>query len=341
METITDFAKQLQSFFTDYMATERGASPHTIRSYRDVFVLLLEYMDKKCNVPANKLKLENLTKETVLGFLNWLQDIRKCSIKTRNQRFAALRSFFDYLQYEDPARMSQWQSVRSIRMKKDIKSQVSYLTVEGVKCLLEQVPTNSRNGRRELAILSLLYSSGARVQELIDLMPSSIRTFKPYIIELCGKGRKKRLVPLDEKIISLIQIYLKEHGLDKAGMDKHPLFYNSWGEKLTNPGITYILLKYAAMARTVNPDLIPEKISPHTLRHSRAMHLLQSGVNLVYIRDILGHVSIQTTEIYARADSKLKREALEKAYTDIGIEKSAECSWEKDPKLKVFLKSLA
>jgi len=338
MESITDFAKYLQSFFTDCLAGERGVSRHTVRSYRDVFILLVDYMKDEKNIPADKLKMEDLTREVILSFLNWLQDKRGCGISTRNQRFAAIRAFFGYLQYKDPARMSQWQSVRSIRLKRSAKSSVSYLTFDGIKCLLEQIPAETRSGRRDLALLSLLYDSGARVQELIDLTPSALRLYKPYIVELSGKCMKKRIVPLQEKQTDLLRAYIKEFGLDQPSMNKHPLFFNSWGEKLTGAGVTYILLKYARTAKMVKPELIPDKISPHVLRHSKAMHLLQAGVNLVYIRDILGHVSIQTTEVYARADSKLKREALQNAYTNV-INK--EPSWEKDPKLRTFLKNLA
>ena len=140
--------------------------------------------------------------------------------------------------------------------------------------------------------------------------------------------------------MELLLKYMKRFGLDVHGKETHPLFYNTWGEKLTNPGIAYVINKYASMARILNPDIIPEKISPHVFRHSRAMHLLQAGVNLVYIRDILGHVSIQTTEIYARADSKQKREALEKAYESVGITEPDVKQWERNPKLRELLKSI-
>ena len=313
METTTDFARLLQGFFINYMALERGDSQHTIRAYRDTFVLLLEYMNKTCKISAENLKLKNLAKDIILGFLNWLQYSRNCSISTINLRFAAIRSFFVYMQYEDPTRILQWQSICTIKTKKTTRTSINHLSIDGVICLLEQIQTDSKMGQRDMTLLSLLYSSGARVQELISLTPYSIRFYKPYLIELYGKGNKRRLIPLDEKQISILHSYIIDFGLDRPEMEKYPLFHNCRGEKLTNPGVTYILLKYAAMARIAHPDLIPIKISPHTLRHSKAMHLLQAGVNLVYIRDILGHVSIQTTEIYARADSKSKREALEKA----------------------------
>jgi site-specific recombinase XerD len=186
-----------------------------------------------------------------------------------------------------------------------------------------------------------MYNTGARVQEMINLSPCDIRVSKPCTIELYGKGNKRRIVPLDENMMALLLNYIIENGLDQPQYAKNPLFFNSRGTRLTNPGITYVLKKYADMARSEHPDLIPEMISPHVLRHSKAMHLLQAGVNLIYIRDLLGHVSVQTTEVYARADSKAKREALEKAYADIGLTKpTAQTSWERDPKLKAFLKSL-
>ena len=218
---------------------------------------------------------------------------------------------------------------------------MNHLTIEGVKCLIEQVDASEPHGRRNLTLLSLMYNTGARVQEMINLSPGDIRVSKPYTIELFGKGNKKRIVPLDENMMALLLNYIKENGLDQPQYAKHPLFFNSRGARLTNPGITYVVKKYADMARSEHPDLIPEMISPHVLRHSKAMHLLQAGVNLIYIRDLLGHVSVQTTEVYARADSKAKREALEKAYADIGLTTpTAQTSWERDPKLKAFLKSL-
>ena len=245
------------------------------------------------------------------------------------------------MMYEDPVHLSHWKSICSVRIKREVRNSVKYLTVDGVKAVFEQIDTNTREGRRNLTLLSLMYNLGARVQEMIDLTPSSIRASKPYVIELFGKGAKKRLVPVDDNMMNLLGNYMKEYGLDRPGMDHHPLFFNSWRAKLSNPGITYILHKYASMARIAHPDMVPSMPTPHTFRHSRAMHLLQAGVNLVYIRDLLGHVSIQTTEIYARADSKLKREAIENAYRDLGITEPDVKSWEKDPKLKAFLKSLA
>jgi len=246
------------------------------------------------------------------------------------------------MQYEDAKRLEQWQNILSIKVKRQVtKYSVNYLTIESVKFLLERIPINTRDGQRHLALLSLLYDTGARVHELIELMPLSLNLNKPSYITLVGKGSKKRIVPLQEGQVRLLISYMKENNLDIAAYNQRPLFSNNRGEKLTNSGITYILNIYADKARTLKPELIPEKISPHTLRHSKAMHLLQAGVNLVYIRDMLGHVSIQTTEIYARADSKQKREALETAYVNVIPTQAYEGAWEKDSKLKEWLKSLS
>lgn len=340
METTTDFAKYLTRFFTEYLVGERGASSHTIRSYSDTFTLVLTYMDKVRGKVADRLTLNHFNRETVLGFLDWLQKNRKCSNSTRNQRLAALHSFFRYMQYEDVKRLGQWQEILSIKVKRQQKrSTVNYLTIDGIKFLLEQIPVKTKAGRRNLALLALLYDSGARVHELIGLTPSSLHLIKPYYVTLLGKGNKKRIVPLQDEQVDLLVSYIKENRLDSLAYNQRPLFANNRGEKLTNSGVAYILNLYAKNARIRKPDLIPEKISPHILRHSKAMHLLQSGVNLVYIRDILGHVSIQTTEVYARSDSKQKREALQAAYVNIIPDQVNEGIWEKDSKLREWLKN--
>ena len=285
--------------------------------------------------------MKDISRDGILAFLNWLQDNRSNSISTRNQRYAAIRSFCEFLERKDPTRLATWQSIRSIKSKKSPRCTVNHLTVDAIKCLLEQIPTKGRHGRRNLTLLSLLYESGARVQELVDLTPSSLRLDKPALVRLHGKGDKTRIVPLMDQQVKILSTYLEENHLNIPSRSERPLFFNSSGAKLTCSGITYILKTYAAMARVVHPELIPSQMSPHILRHSKAMHLLQAGVNLVYIRDILGHVSVQSTEIYARADSKLKRESLEKASRDIIDKEIGKASWEKDKKLKSFLQSLA
>ena len=341
MNTDTNFAKYLGKFLSEYLPRQRNMSQHTITSYRDTFVQLIHYMRDVRNVKVEKLTLDELTDECVLGFLLWVQQTRGCGTATRNYRLAAIHSFISYLQYETIEHLEQWQKVLSIKALKNEKKAINYLTTEGMKALLEQPDTTTSAGRRHLALLSLMYDTGGRVQEIIDLSPESLRIEgKPYTIKLVGKGRKARIVPLLDEQVVILKNYMDENKLFDNNRSKQPLFSNVRGEKLTRAGVTYILKTYADMARKINQGLIPERISCHSLRHSKAMHLLQAGVNIVYLRDILGHVSIQTTDIYARADSKQKREALEKAYVDLVHENAKTRAWEKNPNLLDWLKSL-
>jgi site-specific recombinase XerD len=333
----TDFAKQLTDFLSKYLPGERGLSINTISSYKFTFILFITFMEIQRKKKASKIELRDITKENVIAFLDWLQSHRRCSVATRNVRLAALHSFFRYLQYQIPENLSEWQKILSIKKKKSQKETISYLSVDGIKLLLEQPNRATQKGRRDLAMLALMYDCAARVQEIIDLEPLSLRLNKPFTIKIIGKGNKARIVPLMEEEIEHVHSYMKENGLMEIHRKQEPLFYNSRNDKLTRAGVNCILLKYATMARVKNPGLIPNKISCHSLRHSKAMHLLQAGVHLVYIRDFLGHESVQTTEIYARVDSKQKREAIEKAFAQ--IIKKEKPLWMKNDNLLQWLKN--
>jgi site-specific recombinase XerD len=333
----TDFSKQLTDYLSKYLPGERGLSYNTISSYKFTFILFISFMELQKKIKVNKIELRDITKESVVEFLDWLQSNRKCSAATRNVRLAGIHSFFRFLQYQHPENLSEWQRILSIKEKKSKKETINYLSVDGVKLLLEQPNTSTHKGRRDLAMLALMYDCAARVQEIIDLEPSSIRLNKPFTIKIVGKGNKARIVPLMDQQIVHLKGYMKENDLLENQKRRDPLFYNSRQEKLTRAGVNCILLKYASMSRAKNAGLIPDKISCHSLRHSKAMHLLQAGINLVYIRDFLGHESVTTTEIYARADSKQKREAIEKAY--VGIVKKETPSWMKNDNLLEWLKS--
>jgi len=341
MKTSTDFAKYLSRFLSEYLPHHRDLSPNTIKSYTTTFIQFISYMRDEKKVTVERLTLEWLNRDNITGFLLWVKDNRKCSNATRNYRLAAISSFARYLQYEDVGRLSNWQQILNIKALKTEKRNINYLTVDAIKLLFSQPNTTTIKGRRDLALLALMYDTGARVQEMADLTPDCVRIEnRPYTIRLTGKGRKSRIVPLMGEQVELLHGYMQEHHLDIPQKKMHPLFFNNRREKLTRSGITFILHMYVTMARTDNPEIIPGTVSCHSLRHSKAMHLLQTGVNLIYIRDILGHRSIQTTDIYARADSKQKREALEKAYVDVIPESKGEYQWEKDKNLLDWLQSL-
>lgn len=333
----TDFSRSLTDFLLKYLPGERGMSDHTIASYKDTFILFITFMKEINKTNVNKLTLADLKKDNVVDFLNWLQEVRKCSDATRNVRLAALHSFCNFLQYQNPIFLYEWQRILSIKAKKTAISVVPYLSLEGLKLLLQQPDRMTKKGLRDIAILCLMYDAAARVSEIIALTPSMIRLKKPYTVKLVGKGNKSRIVPLMEDDVIIVRNYMDSNGLSDINNNQKPLFYNARKERLTRAGLHYILKCYAEMARKKSTHLIPEKISCHTLRHTKAFHLLQAGVNLIYIRDILGHSSVQTTEIYARVDSKQKRDALEMAYAEVLPSETPE--WSDNNNLLDWLKS--
>jgi site-specific recombinase XerD len=333
----TDFAYYLTNFFTKHLPGECGVSKNTVTSYRDTFLLFLAYVRNEKGKAIERLHLKDINKELVTGFLNWIETERNCSIPTRNVRLTAIHSFFRYLQYEYPDFLLEWQKILAIPVKRGERGTLNYMSLEGIELLLRMPDQCTKSGRRDLALLSLMYDTAARVQEIADLTPAMVHLSKPSTIRLIGKGNKARIVPLMDKQVDILNRYMTEYKLNDPYANQYPLFSNNRNEKLTRAGIGYILNKYVAMARAENSSLIPQKFSCHCMRHSKSMHLLQSGVNLVYIRDILGHVSVQTTEIYARADSLKKREAIEQAYTDVTPD--AKPQWEGNQGIIEWLKS--
>ncbi len=333
----TDFAKYLTEFLSEYLPGQKNVSKNTIRSYRDTFKLLITYCQEIKGTPSERITLNILSSEWITGFLEWLEINRKCSISTRNQRLAALHSFFRYVQAEEPAGMFHFQKITAIPIKKAKKTVVEYLTPEAIKLLLEQPDKHTPQGRRDLALMSILYDSGARVQELIDMRVCDVTLQVPAVLTLTGKGNKARRVPIMKNTASLLQSYLLENKLDKSWKNEHPLFINNQHHKLTRKGVTYILSKYVESARK-DSSLLPAKVTNHMLRHSKAMHLLQAGVNLIYIRDFLGHVDLKTTEIYARADTEMKRKAIENAYPEL-IDSTLP-DWSKDQALLSWLSEI-
>ena len=273
----TNFSKYLSGFLSTYLSVQKNVSKNTIYAYRDTFKLLLKYCQEVKGIAIECISMDVLTSELLKDFLNWIEDERKCSVSTRNQRLASIHSFFRYAQSEDPAGIYHFQQVISIPMKKAGKKIVEHLSPEVMKMILEQPDKSSVKGRRDLTLLSVLYDTGARVQELIDIKVCDIILNPPPVIVLTGKGNKVRRVPLMKNTVALLQIYLSENDLNKQWKNQYPLFINNQHKKLTKEGIAYILNKYKKMARVVS-SIVPEHVSPHVLRHSKAMHLLKAGV---------------------------------------------------------------
>lgn len=331
-----DFAKYLTDFFSKYLPGVKNLSSNTIKSYRDAFRLLLVFCSEVRKISPEKLCFKKFDDKLIIDFLDWLQNERECSIATRNQRLVAIHAFFRYVQLQEPAQILLCQRILQIPCKKCQQQIVQHLSPELMKDLLAAPNPNTASGRRDTTLLCVLYDTGARVQELCDLRVRDIRLEFPAIVTLNGKGNKTRHVPLLENTSKLLRSYMNERNLLNNSKLDSPLFFNQKHGKLTRGGINYILQKYATMISKQYPNM--PHISPHVMRHSKAMHLYQSGVNLVYIRDLLGHVDIATTDIYARADTESKRKALENAYMEITPETLPD--WNCDKNLLGFLNSL-
>jgi integrase/recombinase XerD len=332
----TDFAVSLRRFLSDHLAGLRGCSPNTITSYRDTFKLLIIFFRDDRSIAPEKLTLERIDARAISGFLDWLEDARHNSVPTRNQRLAAISSFYRWMQSQDPAHMACYQDILAIPAKKHDQPAVAHLSVEQTRQLLTLPDRHTRRGRRDATLLATLYDTAARVQELADLRVRDIRLDPPAMVALTGKGAKTRHVPLDTNTTALLGAYLAEQCLESPTHGEHPVFSNQHRSKLSRGGIAWILRKYQAQAP--DPLLSEARLSPHVLRHSRAMHLYDAGVPLPYIRDILGHVDLSTTEIYARASTEAKRRALEAAYVDIVPADLTE--WNQNPELLSWLASL-
>lgn len=333
----TDFAKYLTEFLANYLPSQKNVSKNTICAYRDTFKLLIKYCQEIKKITVEKIALNDLSSELLIDFLKWLETDRSCSISTRNQRLAAIHSFFRYIQAEEPGGIFHFQKVINIPTKKAPKTIVEHLTPEAIKLLLEQPDKSKRRGRRDLTLISVLYDCGARVQELIDIRVCDVNLATPAVITLTGKGNKIRKVPVMKNTASLLQNYFIENDLDKPWKNEYPLFTNNQHHKLTKEGVAYIVSKYVASARKIS-TFMPAKVKVHMLRHSKAMHLLQAGVNLIYIRDFLGHVDLKTTEIYAKADTETKRKAIENVYPDL-IDSNLP-DWNKDQSLLSWLSEI-
>ena len=334
----TDFSYALTKYLSVYLPAQFNASDHTILAYRDTFKLFLRYAETERGTTPDRLTLAMIDTVFVNDFLSWLE-ANGNGISTRNQRLAAVKAFFRYLQRERPDMLVRCQEILDIPIKRTEKATIGYLSVDAVKALLATPDVSDKYGLRDLAVLCLLYDSGARVSELASLKPSNLCLNTSPVVTMLRKRRKMCQCPLSSAVTEHLKQYLSVWNLDTPEKSDAPLFTNHQGERIGRAGIAYIVRKYTDIVKTENPELIPCSVSPHMIRHSKAMHLLQAGVNLIYIRDWLGHESVKTTEIYARADSEMKRSAIQKAAAAV-LPQPTQNLWSEDAGLLDWLNSL-
>jgi site-specific recombinase XerD len=301
----------ITDFFTTYLVRERSASSHTVLAYRDAFKMLLSFAARFHGRTVDRLGFGDLSVEVIFQFLNHLEKERGNSVRSRNARLAALHSFFRYAMGREPECASSCQRILAIPFKKAVRRTLGYLTEEEMKSLLNHVDRDAVNGERDYVLLALLYDTGARVQELLNLTPPDFSLERPAFVKITGKGRKERICPLLPQTARLVKGFIVEAGITEDA----PCFVNHCGQALSRHGVRYLLKKHLEIARQEMPRLGRPSISPHTLRHAKAMHLLQAGLPLVTIKDILGHADIKSTEIYAETNLEMRRKALEQVGT--------------------------
>ena len=336
-----DLPYYLTKFFGTYLHGQKNVSHHTIQSYSITFKLLLFFFEQTKAIAPERLSMEDLSHDTIVDFLNWIESTRNCSVTTRNQRLVAIRSFVRFVQKQSPENLFEFQKILNIPEKKCVKRVVSFLTGEEMKILLSMPDPSIRKGLRDMVLMAVLYDSAARVQEIIDLKVKDLRLNNLAVIVLHGKGQKIRHVPITEKTKNLLESHLRCSSSNNNGVSsgEQYVFVNQRKQQLTRWGVSYIIDKYVGLARMCNGFDVSFPITPHVFRHSKSVHLLQSGVNLIYIRDFLGHSDCSTTQIYAKADTEMRRKALEAAYVDI-LPTSELPDWSDNKNLMDFLISL-
>jgi integrase/recombinase XerD len=329
-------SRALRGFFTDYLPRQRAMSPHTVHSYRDSLKLLLQFIAGKRR-DSTRLTVEQLGMEHIIAFLTQLESRRHNCASTRNVRLSAIHSFFRYLGSQHPEHLDQAQRVLSIPFKRTSTREIQHLEIAEVQAVLGAIDRSRPPGRRDYALFSLMFNTGGRVGEIVALQACDLRLTAPPNVLLHGKGRKERVCPLWPQTAKLLHALLEERNLPPT--QAAAVFVNHRGGPLTRFGVRFILRKHLAGAARRQPSLKAKRLHPHSVRHSTALHLLRSGVDLSTIAHWLGHASVNTTNKYLAMDLETKREALAKAKPLItGPRRPA--TWREDQDLLKWLEGL-
>jgi site-specific recombinase XerD len=327
-------APWLHAFFHEWLAEQRNCSRHTVLSYRDTWRMFLRFVAERRHRSVSNFTLADLTADEVLAFLKYVETQRRTSIGTRNCRLAAIRSFFRYVAGHEPLAAMQCAAVLRIPTKKGPRADPEYLDVEEVAAILRQPDRSTPEGQRDHALLAFLYNTGARIQEALSLCPNNIRLASPAQVKLFGKGRKERVCPLWPETATLLAALLKR----KPRPDDEPLFVNRYGQPLGAAGVRFKLAQYVQTAGKELPSLRKKRVHPHTFRHTAGVQLVAADVDVTVIRSFLGHVRLDTTNHYARANIETKRRAIEQV--DRSTRPGGPPRWRRNPDLLTWLDSL-
>lgn len=309
MNTNHLIAPLIQAFFLDFLVAQRGLSPNTISAYRDCIKLFLNFAVGRLEKPVDKLTVEDFQDKLIVAFLDDLERSRGNSTRTRNVRLAALHSLFRYVAGQQPEAMARCQQICTVPVKRTSHKTIEYLEHNEIRAVMKSIDQTSCNALRDYALLLFLYNTGARAQEVVDLKIDKLRFETPYQVKLLGKGRKERACPIWPETVDALQNYIAHRQLPATECPS--VFLNANGKPITRFGMRYIIRQYAVKAGEACPSIKTKKVSPHTVRHTTAMHLLQAGNDLNVIKDWMGHADLNTTHGYVEIDMKMKRKALE------------------------------
>ena len=313
----TDLGRELVRFFEEFLPGQRGLSPNTVRSYRDVMLLLLQFTAADAKRPVDRLQVSDLTAERVAAFLNHLQSERSNGIATRNARLGAIHVFARFLAARMPEALGTLQRVIALPYKRGAREvPIEYLERAEIEAVLQSIDRSDALGRRDYALFALMFNTGARVQEALDLRRRDVRLDAPPQVRLHGKGNKVRLCPIWPVTAKLLRAFIDELPASDGDPADALVFTNARGRPLTRFGVRYLLRRYVEAAAKAVPSLRDKSIHPHSLRHSTAIALLKSGVDFATISQWLGHAGLNTTMRYARADIDLKRQAIAQVFPD-------------------------
>jgi site-specific recombinase XerD len=296
----------LQRFFTDRLATQLHASPNTIASYRDTFRLLLKYAADRLKRQPTQLEIVDVDADLIGGFLRFVETTRRNGARSRNTRLSAIRSFFKYVAVNEPQLLHHCQKVLAMPCKRYEKRTIDFLTRQEIEALIGAADPRTRSGGRDRVLLLLAVQTGLRVSELIGLACADVSLDTGAHVRCIGKGRKERSTPLRKDCVELLRAWLRERG----GTDREPLFVSNRGERLSRDAVERIVHKHVEAASKACATLEGKRVTPHVLRHSAAMQLLQNGVDRTVIALWLGHESVESTQMYVHADIELKEKAM-------------------------------
>jgi integrase/recombinase XerD len=327
----------VESFFVEYLPRQRGASIHTVRAYRDTLKLLFEFVAQRLRRDVVSLELNNLDVDAVACFLDHIESRRQNSTTTRNCRRAAIRCFFKHLVRNDLAHSQQYTRVLAIPSKKARQRPATYLEARDMRAIIAKPDRRTPDGWRDYTLLLFLYNSGARVSEAANVRWDDLQLTPSRQVRLRGKGKKDRLTPLWRETANALH---RLRAMARSA-DQQRVFVNRYGQPLTRDGIAYILRKHAsAVAARGHTAPARKRITPHVLRHSCAVALLQSGTDVTVIRDYLGHASVATTGRYITTNLQMKRDALQTFWKHAGLEPARTKRWKPKADLLAFLQSL-